>query len=214
MPDGYGQPPPPEGANGLAIAGLILAIVLPIPLGLIFSIVGLVRSRAMGGRGKGLAIAGLIICAAWVVIAVVVVVLVAAGRADRDAGGTVVNPGKVSVLSLKIGDCVQLPAGKEFDATDLTAVPCAQSHDGEVYADQDLTLSGSYPGDDAITKATEDACVAAFAGYIGKAYDDSSLEVTYLYPRAKEWTRGDKGITCLVTAASGQVTGSLKGSGR
>ncbi len=58
-----GAAPQQKQTNGLAVAGLILPIVMPqfSIMGLILSIVGLVKSREMGGSGKGLAIAGIIV---------------------------------------------------------------------------------------------------------------------------------------------------------
>ncbi|MBQ1874601.1 MAG: DUF4190 domain-containing protein, partial [Paludibacteraceae bacterium] len=46
--------------NGMAIAGFVCSFFIAI-LGLIFSIIGLNRSKQMGGKGRGLAIAGIII---------------------------------------------------------------------------------------------------------------------------------------------------------
>jgi predicted lipid-binding transport protein (Tim44 family) len=57
-----GQPPfaqpAPQPSNGIAIAGLILAFLIP-PIGLILSIIGLVKSGRAGRRG--VAVAGLVI---------------------------------------------------------------------------------------------------------------------------------------------------------
>ncbi|GIH20713.1 DUF4190 domain-containing protein [Rugosimonospora africana] len=53
-------PPAAQGTNGLSIAGLILAIFVA-PLGFILSIIGLVLAGRRGQKGKGLAIAGIII---------------------------------------------------------------------------------------------------------------------------------------------------------
>lgn len=59
-PVGYGgYPPPQDQKNGFSIAGLILCFI-PL-LGIIFSIVGLVKSGKIGGKGRGLAIAGLVL---------------------------------------------------------------------------------------------------------------------------------------------------------
>ena len=58
----YAQPQyvPAPSTNGLCIAGLILAFVFPL-LGLILSIVGLVKVKSSGEGGRGLAIAGIIL---------------------------------------------------------------------------------------------------------------------------------------------------------
>ncbi|HEU5356724.1 MAG TPA: hypothetical protein VFU65_19810 [Actinocrinis sp.] len=59
-PGGYGGYVPPQPQkNGFAVAGFILFFTGI--LGLIFSILGLVRSGKVGGKGRGLAIAGLIL---------------------------------------------------------------------------------------------------------------------------------------------------------
>lgn len=67
----YGQPP----SNNIAIAGFILSIFFW-PVGLILSIVGVVKAGQAGGKGRGLAIAGIAIA---VVLAIITVVLIAVG---------------------------------------------------------------------------------------------------------------------------------------
>jgi hypothetical protein len=52
----YGQP----AGNGLAVAGFVLAFLFW-PVGILLSVVGLRRANGLGGKGKGLAIAGVTI---------------------------------------------------------------------------------------------------------------------------------------------------------
>lgn len=62
---GYGYPVPPQHQkNGFSVAGLILSF-LPL-FGIIFSILGLVRAPKVGGKGRGLAIAGLVLSIAFI----------------------------------------------------------------------------------------------------------------------------------------------------
>ena len=213
-PFGSATPPPATGTNGFAIAGFVLSLPGIVPLAVIFSIIGLVKARAAHQKGKGLAIAGLVISAVWVLVAVLGVAAFLSGRADRDASGAIVKPGTVDVLSLRVGDCVQLPTASTFDTTKLPAVPCSQLHDGEVYVVGLLGLTGSYPGEAAVTKAAQEVCGAAFEQFVGISYDQSSIDVTYLFPRQREWQLGDRGVTCILTPRTGQVTGTLKGSAR
>lgn len=57
---GYGYPMPPQDQkNGFALAGLILSFT--VVLGAIFSALGLGRAGKIGGKGKGLAVAGLVL---------------------------------------------------------------------------------------------------------------------------------------------------------
>lgn len=56
---GFPGGPAPKQTNGLALAGAILCIVPP--LGLIFSIIGLVRAKALGGAGRTAATVGIVL---------------------------------------------------------------------------------------------------------------------------------------------------------
>ena len=74
------QPVAPQGTNGLSIAGFVLSVVnvipcfwfLPLPalLGLIFGMVSRGQINRTGAKGKGLAIAAIIIGIIFLVIAV------------------------------------------------------------------------------------------------------------------------------------------------
>jgi hypothetical protein len=81
---GGNYPSPLKQGNGYATAGIILAIFAPV-LGLIFSIIGLVKSKARAGAGKGMSIAG---------IALSLVVCVVAGISLANiAQSTAADPG-------------------------------------------------------------------------------------------------------------------------
>jgi hypothetical protein len=67
-PQGYAPPAPPaypgsQGTNGFAIASLVLALVGIQILAIVFGHVALAQIRRSGGaqRGRGLAIAGLVV---------------------------------------------------------------------------------------------------------------------------------------------------------
>lgn len=75
-PEPASAPAQSGGANVFAILGFIFAFIPALSvLGLVFSIIGLSKAKKMGGKQKGLAIAGLIIsiiniivCIIWVAI--------------------------------------------------------------------------------------------------------------------------------------------------
>lgn len=91
QPDGMTSQVAPTG-NGLAIAGMVLAICavvlawLPVVnfvcwiLGLIFSAVGL-KNANRGAPYRGMAIAGLVISLAGIVLIVILVVIIGIGAA-------------------------------------------------------------------------------------------------------------------------------------
>jgi hypothetical protein len=96
QPYGYGPNPVPPGpppfaqpepapSNGIAVAGLILAFLVP-PVGLILSIIGLVKSGRAGRRG--VAVAGLVIglVLTLVVAAAGILYLVASKSSALDPG--------------------------------------------------------------------------------------------------------------------------------
>ena len=64
----------PKQSNGMAVAGFVISLVSLCCCGslnwlsLIFSIIGLVKSKDVNGSGKGLAIAGIIISCIGVII--------------------------------------------------------------------------------------------------------------------------------------------------
>ncbi|RSM72596.1 hypothetical protein DMB66_05515 [Actinoplanes sp. ATCC 53533] len=94
-------PPPPRGTSGLAIAGLILAFLMA-PVGFILSLIAVFKTGKGRSKGRGLAVAGLIVSTLIIGGATTAVVLAAnstladpgcvAGKAAIVSGGTSVDP--------------------------------------------------------------------------------------------------------------------------
>ena len=67
--------------NGLSITGFVLSLValmccgVTSPLGLIFSIIGLVKGNPEDGTGKGLAIAGIIISGIMLILFIISIIM-------------------------------------------------------------------------------------------------------------------------------------------
>lgn len=85
---GYGYPMPPvqKQSNGLAIAGFVLAFLFS-PLGLILSIIGLVRSGKLGGAGKKFALSGVILSIVFCALSIFLIAKVSGSTAE-DPGCT------------------------------------------------------------------------------------------------------------------------------
>lgn len=86
---GYGQPPP--RTNGMAIAALVGAFIVP-PLGIVFGHVSLAQIRRTREEGRPLALAGLVVGYALTVLGILAVVVavvlaVVAVRAIDESGG-------------------------------------------------------------------------------------------------------------------------------
>ena len=71
-------PVPVVQNNSFAIAGIILAFFIPF-VGLILSIVGCKNSKDLGGKGKGLSIAGIILSIVMFVVQTILLVVLVGG---------------------------------------------------------------------------------------------------------------------------------------
>ncbi|MEO6606152.1 MAG: septum formation family protein [Aeromicrobium sp.] len=205
------QGPPPSTtmagwALGLAIAPFPLAWIVSVILAI--QVIG--RSKYSPGHGKGMAIAALIIVPLWIIATIGLFALSELTSADRDDTGTVTEAGRVDATKVQVGDCVKDDDLVGETNYSINVIPCTDAHLFEAYANFDLP-SGSYPGDDVVSSQAEDGCTKRFQSYIGTSYDESDLDVTFLYPIKSSW-RIDKGVTCLVT--DGTTKGSLKDAKR
>ncbi|MBD0292852.1 MAG: DUF4190 domain-containing protein [Jiangellaceae bacterium] len=200
-------PPQHQQTNGFAIASLLFGIIGGVPLAVIFGIVALVQIPKKRQKGRGLAIAGLVLAGVWTLLIVAAVVLVVATSADRDVDtGEITEPGDVSAFSLEVGDCVN-----GLDATvlrSLPTVPCDQPHEGEVFAMFDLP-EGEYPPEEELFAQADQGCADRLAAFSTQAMDDPAISLFYLYPQEPSWPE-DREIVCIAAATSGTTTGSLR----
>ncbi|SIM56909.1 DUF4190 domain-containing protein [Micromonospora cremea] len=199
---------PDPGMNGFAVASLVLGIIGGVLLSVIFGIVALVQMRTRPYRGKGLAIAGLVLSGVWVLgLAALIVVAIASG-ADRDPAGELTGGGSVSARQLRPGDCVNDLEDSD-NVLSLPAVPCAQPHEGEVFAAFALS-ERDWPGEGQVLEKADQGCHDRFESYAPTA-DFESLELFVLYPTQRAWMRGDHNVTCVAMDPAGKSTGSLRG---
>lgn len=216
----YGTPPPPpppvnepETTNGFAIASLICGIVAPCGAGLlavVFGIVALVQMRQRRQKGKGMAIAGLVLTGAWLLVfAAIIVISIIASGADRDPRtGDITSGGNIAVSSLRPGDCVN---GLETGQIGLTvpAVPCSEPHEAEVYSVFDVTQGGAWPGEDPVIQEAEDRCLRELEDNFPDEYADNQVDIFYLHPSEATWRAGDREVICLTYYLDGRRTGSI-----
>jgi hypothetical protein len=211
-PPPYGYPPPPPPAartNGFAIAALVLGIIGGILLSIIFGIVALVQIKRRGDNGKGLAVAGLIISGAWIVLIALVITGAALTSAHRDETGTVTRGGSVSITSLHEGDCVDGVADGTI-VTRLKALPCVEPHDAEVIVQFDLP-AGVWPGREAAGDAASDACDQRLNRLLADSPMIDRLNSFVLYPpNASAWS-DSRTVDCMVVDVhAGKLTGSAR----
>ena len=129
---------------------------------------------------------------------------------ERDESGSVTEGGDESVFELAVGDCLTDSATTGV-IEDVPVVPCDEPHASEVFHTFDVA-DGDFPGD--FTADIESGCLPAFEEFVGVAYDQSALEITWLEPTAESWEQGDREVACIVNDPAGNVTGSLEGAAR
>ncbi len=136
--------------------------------------------------------------------------------ADRDQSGAVVDGGEVGVFDVRVGDCLG-SVGEPSDegVSSLSAVPCDEPHDSEVFAlvDHPGEPDAEFPGDEALADFAQERCAEEFATYVGLAYVDSRYGIATLMPSADTWADGDRELVCRATDfGGGQLTGSVRGT--
>ncbi|QSB16801.1 DUF4190 domain-containing protein [Natronosporangium hydrolyticum] len=212
-------PPPdcgpvrPPGTNPFSIASLICGIVAPCGAGLfsvVFGIIALVQVRKSGQRGKRMAIAGLVITGVWVLVPVTGGIFALLNSDPlRDDTGEIVRDGSVSMDELAPGDCIkELGPGVSFR---VPVVPCAELHEGEVYAVFDLTADGGWPGEETVAADAQTSCVDRLADYARTGYDDSDMGIFYYHPTSSSWRGGDREVVCVAYFRDGERAGSIAG---
>lgn len=164
-----------------------------------------------GGSKKPLLIVG------GIVVAIIVVIIGAAvvfgDDAERDEEGNITEAGQEDVFDLQVGDCWNDPA--ETEMSSVSAVPCSEPHDAEVFHEFDIPDADSYPGETTVTEQADAGCYAEFESFVGIAPESSSLGVYYLYPTQQSWDElDDRTVSCMITDPAGPNTGTLAGAAR
>ena len=132
-PTGGGIAPPPAGRpsanNGLAIAALILGILTFVCLGpiagvlaVVFGFLGLKKAKEMGGTGKGMSIAGIVLGIVGTIVSILFLVLVvfAADQASDSISDSVKNwsgEANASDYNVTVEKC---GVDKSFDTPSMT----------------------------------------------------------------------------------------------
>lgn len=208
------------------LSGFFGFLIVPALVALVLGLIVLLRRRP----GRVMAVIGMLLAVAW--LASLVLFLRSDTFADfrdnavstvkqegvRDSSGALTKAAPMLTNNLRVGDCFsdRLADSSTTDTVQIGTVqgmPCTLPHNNEVYHVGTLP-DGPYPGTNAIAEQVEAQCTESFASFVGKPYDESTLDIFYIYPQQLSWTKDkDRTLTCSVTTNSTE-TGSLKGSGR
>ena len=227
-PGGPGQRAGQGKANGFAVASLVLGLlgitVIGAVLGIIFGIMALRQIRRTGQRGRGLAIAGLIFSAIWLVL---LGGFFAFGRGKSPAPASASRghsssptpqpsssashgPLSTNVFALRPGQCFQNPPASQtvLGVTYVTVVPCSKPHNAQAFVQ--FTVKGtSYPGTESLKRQADSGCHARIKGNVQTSKVKDSMTLHYLYPLASSWSSGHRSITCLIVNSKPNLKTSL-----
>lgn len=120
----------------------------------------------------------------------------------------------VSVFHLKPGDCIVPPTDVKAELSTVKVVSCRQPHTQEVYALVSDRAGDNYPGTKQLETFANGNCLQHYEGYVGVAYQHSSLFFTYLLPSVRSWAADDRTVVCVITTTGQRLTSSVKGSKR
>ncbi len=155
----YGQPwgapmPPPQQSNGTAVAAIIFAFLIPL-VGFILGIVGVVKSRNAGGKGRGLSITAIIVS---ILVPIILVATLFSALGGATKVGERLNPGCIAAE----GYLQQFDTNIKSDASDLTKIKAdAQTAIVELNKDADES-----------TNAAATAAIRKFRADIQELLDD------------------------------------------
>lgn len=152
---------------------------------------------------------------AWVTVATITAIAVLTttavlAQARRGDDGAVVEAGTLAVDRLEVGDCFDMADG---EVSEVHVVPCDDPHDAEVFANVDHSVE-ALPDEDERFAFVQRSCLPMFDRYVGRAFEESALDVSWLEPTPEGWAQGDRTFTCAAVALDGTKTsGSVRGSG-
>ncbi|RPE32062.1 DUF4190 domain-containing protein [Kitasatospora cineracea] len=202
--------------NGLAIASLVVSFLCFVgAAGIVMGAIALRQIKRTGERGRGLAIAGIVIGSLWLAVFVAGVVGNAfsvdtgedgsSGFTSSRYGGSPVLPA-ASPLRLEVGECFDL-------AGTLVArkVDCSKPHKGEVFWTGIPVETGDYPLPSVLEAEAKKGCKDHVDQYVMDTWTlGDSLDYRYLYPDRNSWDAvSGRRLVCFFTG-SGQLTGSLR----
>lgn len=148
---------------------------------------------------------------------IVILVIIAGGvavwhfatsdTAKRGSSGSVSQAGSMQASDLKVGDCFDKPSA-DSNVTSLTAIPCTQAHDSQVYAEPRASES-SYPGDSTLADEADNDCSADSAMSTISQDTPESVGSAELYAQdADSFDAGDDYFTCFILSDSKNLTKS------
>lgn len=180
--------------NRLAVVTLVLGLLGGV-LALVTAGFALRRIRRDGDRGKGLVVAGLVLCGGWLLAGLVAWGVTWTGSAP-DTG----------LRALRVGDCFRVPTGATASRTapeQVTRVPCDTPHQAEYVDDfpaYERSADERYPGAAVLSQRAEALCRQRQRSYVVDPLGlPAEVRLSWYLPTRVDWST-DPTITCYLTA--------------
>ncbi|WP_165975928.1 DUF4190 domain-containing protein [Actinomadura rubrisoli] len=211
---GSGQQSNDGKTNGLAIASLVTGLLnCFFLLGAVLGVIALRQIGQRGGKGKGMAIAGIALSCIWAVGSVTLTIMLLSSDSDDGKSGdkitlpkTSTKPKSVDAKKMKLGDCINDNSGASastsapVEVESVKVVSCTGPHDGEVLAV--FRLSGLFPSEREMSQKASAGCKLRVSARLNRDPAARSLATSYYYPTAESWTQGDRAVTCVAVHAT------------
>jgi hypothetical protein len=168
-----------------AIGTFLLGLVSLIPLSVIAGIVTFFKTRSGTESGRGLAVAGIVICALWAAVWAYI---------EWPKNGLITG----TTPSARVGTC--------FQQTINSPVSCDKPHTDELFAMLALTR---FPDSDHEQQTIENSCKAELPKYSATASRDPQLHVEAWSP-GTEWKQLDSHAAGCVAHFNAERVGSIK----
>ncbi|WTJ79308.1 DUF4190 domain-containing protein [Kitasatospora sp. NBC_01539] len=184
-----------------------------------FGIAALRTVRQRNERGRGMAVAGIVLGSVWAFVLATALVLVIVFGGDGsepfgedDLSGT--QSGRTEVFELRNGDCFLDPGGDtEDDVRDVEVVSCGEPHDAEVYGIADLGTT-SYKDEAALVADADSRCLLVLRDFAPDTWAiPEDAELSYFRPSELRAVGGSRRhVTCFLGTGP-DTTGSLRQAG-
>ena len=216
----YAYPPQqPRPTNGLAIGSLVTSLTCIWPVGLVLGIVSLVQINRRGDRGRGMAVAGVILSVLGLMFTLLLVIGFIAdenGTAGGSPGGPWAPRGSSSWQDLAKGDCYNPAPGDNSDTQRIAwvnKVSCVLPHHSEVAGTARIPAAadGGYPGEDEIHRTADALCAPVLSDYALDTWAlPDGVSVAYLYPTKQLWKASGGLLTCVFEDPDSAHAGSVR----
>ena len=195
--------------NGLAVASLVVAVLLVggLGLGIVLGIIALRQIERSGQRGRGAALAGIVLSGLWTVAIIAVAVTGTDTDMEDDdtaqvstttTGTPTTTPAdlELPVNLLSVGTCLKDPGKVERNIESLGSTSCTKPHKGQVIAGFESSEK-EWPGLDGVRTEANRRCTPKLVSVGQRTLRRRQVALVYLYPPEEHWSEDQRRILCI-----------------